>query len=69
MCWQAMRSKLLTCSVLGTWLYCSLDLPSDVHFDNPSAEFVEVHVVDGVLGICRGSIRDEGKATVFGLWG
>jgi hypothetical protein len=65
--WQALRSELLTRPVSGTWLYGSLDWPSNVYFDNPSTEFIEVHVVNRVLGICRRSVRDERKAAMFGL--
>lgn len=65
--WQALRSKLLTRSVSCTWLYGGLDLPSDVYLEDPSTEFIEVHVVNRVLGICRRGICDESKATVFGL--
>lgn len=67
-CWQALRSKLLTRPVSGTWLYGSLEWPSDVYFDNPSTKFIEVHVVNRVLGICRRSICDERKAPMFGLF-
>ena len=65
--WQVLESRLRTCSVSGAGLYCSLDWPSDVYFENPSTEFVEVHVVDRVLGICSKGVRDERKATVLGL--
>lgn len=60
-------SRLLTRSVPGSWLYGGLDWPGDVYFENPSTEFVEVHVVYRVSSICGRSVCDERKATVFGL--
>ena len=65
--YRALRSKLLTRPVSGTWLYGGLDWPSDVYFDNPSTELIEVHVIDRVLGICRRSICDERKAAMLEL--
>ena len=62
-----MRGKVLTRSVSGTWLYGGLEWTSDVYFDDPSVEFVEVHVVDRVLGIRGRGICDERKAAVFYL--
>lgn len=64
---QTLRNKVHTSSVSGTWLNGGLDWPSDIYFDDPSTEFVEVHVVDRVLGICRRRIRDESKSAMFGL--
>ena len=63
--WQTLRNKLHTRSVSCTWLYGGFDWPSDVYLEDPSTEFIEVHVVNRVLGICRRGIRDESKATMF----
>lgn len=43
----------------------ALHRPGEVDPEHPTIEFVEVHVVDGILGIGRRGVRHEGEPTMF----